>query len=206
MEAGIETLAPWADKLVGADRRMTARELSLMPGDGRLYELVDGRLVRMTPSGIGDSARAIGLAAALLTYVEARRLGTVSGADGGYDLTRRGEDTTILAPDVAFVGAGRGPTPGTVEYEQYWPLAPDLALEVASHRQFQPAMAAKAVRYLNAGVRLLWIVWPRYRRVDVWRPGADSPVATLTDGDDLDGLDVVPGFAYPVTRLFTPLA
>jgi hypothetical protein len=28
----------------------------------------------------------------------------------------------------------------------------------------------------------------------------------LTDGDDLDGLDVVPGFAYPVTRLFTPLA
>lgn len=63
-------------------------------------------------------------------------------------------------------------------------------------------MAAKAKRYLEAGVRLVWIVWPRYRQVDVWRPGADHPIATVNSGDSLDALDVLPGFTYSLSDLF----
>jgi hypothetical protein len=55
-------------------------------------------------------------------------------------------------------------------------------------------MAAKALRYLAAGVRLVWIVWPKQRQVDVWRPDADRPIATLGTSDALDGMDVLPGF------------
>ena len=47
------------------------------------------------------------------------------------------------------------------------PLAPDLAVEVASENQYTPGMAAKACLYLRFGTRLVWVVWPRYRRVDV---------------------------------------
>ncbi len=64
-------------------------------------------------------------------------------------------------------------------------------------------MAAKPRRYLEAGVRLLWVIWPRYRSVDVWRPCSDQPVAALGLDDVLDGLDVLPGFTYPVARLFS---
>jgi hypothetical protein len=63
-------------------------------------------------------------------------------------------------------------------------------------------MAEKARMWLAAGVRLLWLVWPRSKQVEVWRPGSDVPVATLGGADALDGLDVVPGFFYPVSRLF----
>ena len=80
-------------------------------------------------------------------------------------------------------------------------MAPDLVVEVASPDQSRPELADKVRRYLSAGVRLVWVVWPRYRRVDVWRIGAPAP-STLAAGDDLDGGDVVPGFAYPVARLF----
>lgn len=63
-------------------------------------------------------------------------------------------------------------------------------------------MGAKARRYLDVGTRLVWVVWPRHRWVDVWHPGNKKPAATLGMEDLLDGEDVVPGFIYPVADLF----
>ena len=45
------------------------------------------------------------------------------------------------------------------------------------------------------------MIWPRYERVDVWRPGDEAP-AVLGRDDVLDGEDVVLGFTYPVANLF----
>jgi hypothetical protein len=36
----------------------------------------------------------------------------------------------------------------------------------------------------------------------MWRPGDEQPSATLRGTDALDGLDVLPGFTYPVADLF----
>jgi Uma2 family endonuclease len=80
-------------------------------------------------------------------------------------------------------------------------LAPDLAVEVASENQYAPGMGAKAKTYLRFGTRLVWIIWPRYKRMDVWHPGDEAPTA-LGIEDTLDGEDVVPGFTYRVARLF----
>jgi Uma2 family endonuclease len=63
-------------------------------------------------------------------------------------------------------------------------------------------MAAKVERYLRAGVRLVWVVWPRWQQVDVWHLGDRQPARTLGVGDILDGENVVPGFTYPVANLF----
>jgi hypothetical protein len=46
----------------------------------------------------------------------------------------------------------------------------------------------------------VWVVWPKRRQVDVWRPNVAS--VTLTIGDTLDGEDVVQDFTYPVADLF----
>ncbi len=197
-----DTLAPWAELVPGVDHLMTEDELLDLPDDGGMYELVEGRLIRMTPSAGGDSVRAVSLVVALSTFVASRELGLVTGSDGAYVLSRAGEPVTTLVPDVAFVRAGRYPPEASPDFDCIWHLAPDLAAEVASHQQYRPAMAKKAQRYLHAGVRLVWIVWPKYKRVDVWRPGRDGPVRTLTSTDVLDGLDVLPGFAFPVARLF----
>ena len=111
---------------------------------------------------------------------------------------------TALIPDVAFVRAGRLPPLASAEANAIPHLAPDLVAEIASPSQFRPEMAAKAQRYLAAGVRLVWVVWPKYQQVDLWRPGSATPlVATLAAGDALDGLDVLAGFTHPVADLFT---
>lgn len=183
---------------------MTVDDLLALPDDGWQYELVEGRLVRMPGSGYQASRIALNLATALNLWIRARRLGSVTGADGTYDLTQPGDEgETGLVPDVAFVRADREPPRGSPEDTKALRLAPDLVAEVVSPSQFRPEMAVKAQRYLTAGVRLIWIVWPARQEVDVWRPtDASQPVHTLGKQDALDGWDVLPGFTYPVADLF----
>lgn len=198
-----ETLAPWAESVPDVPYPLTTDDLLTLPDDGWQYELVEGRLVRMPPSGGEASAIALDLAGELRAYVKPRKLGRVTGADGTFDLTKPDDaNDTDLAPDAAFVRADRVPPRDSADYKRAWRLAPDLVAEVASPSQYRPEMRAKALLYLAAGVQLVWVVWPKRREVDVWLAGSDKPVATLKVGDVLDGLHVLPGFTYPLTELF----
>ena len=107
----------------------------------------------------------------------------------------------MLGADVAFLRAERVPPEGAED--AYIAGAPDLVVEIASPSQFRPEMGAKAWLWLQRGARLAWVVWPTRRQVDVWVPGRDEP-RTLILGDALDGADVLPGFSYTLTDLFTP--
>lgn len=199
--AQADTLAPWAE-VVPDSGSMTVEDLAALVDDGWQYELVEGRLVRMPPSGGEASNIAMRLAIRLGAYVEDHRLGELTGEQGGYDFSALGQPNTELAPDVAFVRTDRLPERASPAYSKAWPLAPDLVVEVASPTQYRPGMAAKARRYLAAGVPLVWIIWPRRQQVDVWRQDDTQPSATLGIADVLDGLDVAPGFTYPVAALF----
>jgi Uma2 family endonuclease len=79
-------------------------------------------------------------------------------------------------------------------------LAPDLGDEVASPSQTGPSIEEKTTLYLEAGVRLVWIIDPIRRAVRVRR--ADGTESLLTEQDELDGEDVLPGFRLSVARLF----
>lgn len=196
-----ETLAPWAERV--PDRGpMTADELLRLPADGWRYELVDGVLVRMPPPGFDHGELVMNIGGELRNFVRQRGLGTVTGAETGFLLSRTGQPDTVLAPDVAVTRADRIPPRGSPLRKKHLRLAPDLVAEVASPDQYRPEMIAKARVYLDAGVRLVWIAWPAAQAVDVWRPGSDAPVSTLSMGGALDGLDVLPGFSYPLAELF----
>ncbi len=111
-----EILAPWAE-LVPDRGPMTVDDLLALPQDAWMYELVEGRLVRMPASGGETSNIAVRLGAALVTFAEDHGLGRVTGADGEYNLTQPGDEReTALAPDVTVVRAERVPPRGTPEY------------------------------------------------------------------------------------------
>jgi Uma2 family endonuclease len=197
-----EFSAPWAERVEGIGS-LTADELFRMGQDATHgYELVEGVLVRMAPTGFehGDITSELGFA--LNAYIKPRKLGKVMAAETGYILSAPGQPDTVLAPDVSFVRAERLPDRSDPNFKHFQRLVPDLVAEVASPDQHMPEMAAKARVYLTAGVRLVWIVWPATQTVDVWRPEHDDPIATLNTADALDGLDVVPGFTGAVADLF----
>ena len=198
MTTELASLAPWGEVVPG-DRLLTVDDLLALPEDGHQYELVEGRLIRMPPAG-GYSATqlSVRLILALGNYLDERPIGNITAPDGTFELGPR----TGLVPDVGFIRRERVPPPNTPAYEKAIAGAPDLAVEIASPSQFRPELAAKARHYLAAGTSLVWIVWPRRKCIDVWHPGDLRPSLTLKIGDELDGEDVIPGFRYPLARLF----
>ena len=81
------------------------------------------------------------------------------------------------------------------------PLAPDLAVEVLSPSDRIADALAKIAMYLDAGVRLVWLVDPASQTVTIFRPDA---IPTKLDADDtLDGDEVLPGFTLPIAEIFS---
>jgi Uma2 family endonuclease len=54
--------------------------------------------------------------------------------------------------------------------------------------------------YLQAGVRLIWVIHPEVRVIQIFR--ADGSSSRIRAGDELSGEDVLPGFRCPVDALF----
>lgn len=188
----MEKLAPWAEPVL-----TTADELLGLPDDEWRYELVEGRLMRMSPTGGRHGRIVMALLLAVGGFVEERRLGSVFPGETGFWISPAGAPDTVLAPDLAFVEAGREPNPAVTGYPR---LAPDLVVEVASPSQGRAEMGAKAKVWLSAGVRLVWIVFPEERTVEVWRGGTVKQ--TVMAGEELSGEEMLPGFVFPLRRLF----
>jgi Uma2 family endonuclease len=166
-------------------RLATEEDLLAMPEDGRKYELVDGE-IRASPAGDRHSAVALRLGARLLAFVEEQRLGHVMGADAGFRLP----SGNVRSPDASFVAAGR--FPADTPPEDWGRIAPDLAVEVISPGDRPRHILDKVGEYIEAGVRLVWVVDPRKAQAVVYRSLTDVREVRLDDY--LEGGDVLSGF------------
>ena len=176
--------------------RMTADELLHLPDDGMRHELVAGELRTMAPTGNEHGWLTSDLHLSLGNHVLAHRLGRVYPADTGFVLAR--DPDTVRAPDVAFVQRERVEAVG--RQPQFFPGAPDLAIEVLSPSDRRGEVAEKIATWLRYGTRMVIAVDPCRHTAAVHRPG--HPVRVLTEADTLDGEDVVPGWTWPVATLF----
>ena len=175
---------------------MTAEDLLAMPSDGNSYELVRGELRMMTPAGFEHGRIAMRLGWRIGRHVEENDLGEVLAAETGFTLERSPD--TVRAPDVAFVHRDRVPSPA--ERQKFAELAPDLAVEVISPSNKPSEIEEKISDYLNAGVRLVWVVYPETQSVVEHRPS--TPSNTFGPDDMLQGYDVLPGFTCSMAELF----
>lgn len=176
---------------------MTAEDLWSLPDDGYRHELVRGELVRLPMSSMESSSIAALIVGALVAFTRGTGLGLVMGADGAFIL-RRNPDTTRI-PDVSFVRTERLPQ---VEDRRWFPeMAPDLAVEVLSPADLALDTNDKVLDYIDAGVRIVWIVDPLRRSVTVFTP--DGLGRVLREHDVLDGGDVLPSVQLAIADLFT---
>lgn len=175
---------------------MTAEDLLHMPKDDMRYELVDGELITMSPTKLRHGVIASRIDRRLGTYVEAHDLGEVLTAEAGFVMQR--DPDHVRAPDVAFIA--REHLPAEEEWDDYGERAPDLAVEVISPDDKVKDIQTKVAEYFAAGAQLLWLVYPWARQVMVYRSPTD--VQVLTEEDELDGGDVLPGFTCPLAAIF----
>ncbi len=179
-----------------ATHLLTAADLEAMGDEAERYELIRGGLREV--EGMGGKHGAIGgdLHTHIGMHVVARDLGAVFISDTRF-VIRRNPDS-VLAPDFAYIRSDRLPL-GDI-WDSYVPIAPDLVVEVVSPSSNEADILDKVAIYLAGGVRLIWLVRPKRRTVTVFRP--HQPEIILGEGDVLDGDNVLPGFALPVSAIF----
>jgi Uma2 family endonuclease len=158
----------------------------------RNFELIHGEIVEKMPTELHG---------VLVTFLIIR-LGTFIEKQGSGRLvtevrSRIPDDAhNARQPDISYFADDTRPvvTQGAV------PLLPDLAIEVKSPSDSFVGMREKANYYLDNGSRLVWLVFPTERQIEIHT--ADAPITTLGMADTLTGGDVLPGFALPLHELF----
>jgi len=127
----------------------------------KLYEIVDGRPEEKERHGARRSGICTRLMIKLGMYLQANRLGEL------YRVTNFQIGANERIPDLAFVSAAHIPPEG--EPDTKWPMPPDLAVEVISPNDLYEKVYAKAMEYLAAGVKQVWLVSPEHQHVADFR-------------------------------------
>ncbi|HHY56936.1 MAG TPA: Uma2 family endonuclease [Chloroflexi bacterium] len=163
-------------------------------GDIGPAELIEGEIIRMSPTQNMHGWLVMELARRLGNFNAERRLGWVLGAECGL-FTHRNPDT-VRGMDVAFISKQRLSTlpPGFLE------VAPELVVEIVSPSDRWDSIRRKIAEYFAVGVERVWVVEPAARKVLVFR--AVTEFSELSEGDVLRGEGVLRGFELPLAELF----
>ena len=175
---------------------LTADDLLRLYSQGIRGELIRGVLCKTMSVGQEHGEIVLNLGARLWIIVNAQKLGRLAASDSGVWLER--DPDTVREPDIAFFSAEKVP-PG-VRVTGYSETVPDLVVEVHSPSDSMREVHDKARMWLSYGVRLVWVVHPDTRTIDVHHQ--EHGVSTLTETDALDGADVLTSFSCPVSDLF----
>lgn len=171
---------------------MTAEELVHVSYPDKVTELIRGQLVVREPPGTRHGAIASRLTHFVTDFVYRNRLGVVFAQDTGFHIESNPD--TVRAPDLAFLAKERA---AAINDRGYARVAPDLVAEVLSPDDRPGEVRDKVSDWMAARVKLVWVIDPRRRTADVYRPnGSISKNET-----QLDGGEVLPGFACAVDEL-----
>src|SRR5262245_5520678 len=174
------------------DTLVTGDELARMP-DHELTELIDGRIVPLSPTNPEHGRLEANVAGAIRDFVRTQNLGLVMVGEVGI-FTRWNPDR-VRGADVVFISHEqydrRTKTRGFLD------VAPELVVEILSPER--PDTDQKVVEYLAIGVRLVLVVDPDARTSTTHRP--DGTVTRYADGDEVPGTDVLPGFRLRVAEI-----
>jgi Uma2 family endonuclease len=174
---------------------MTATDLLPLDTAGKSTELVRGKLiVRELPSTYHGRLQSI-LNVLVGSYVRAHALGAVFGQRTGFQIAF--DPDTVRAPDLAFVDRAHV---AQIARRGYAALAPDLVAEILSPDDRPGEVLTKVGEWLDAGVRLVWVIDPDRRVASVYR--SDGSVMTISADADVDGEAVLPGFSFRLSELF----
>ncbi|MGE3855227.1 MAG: Uma2 family endonuclease [Planctomycetota bacterium] len=169
---------------------LTVEQFLDLPDTDDRHELVNGRLTIMPPPEFPHAQVQFNIGGALHYWIR-----TIGRGRGLGEVACHLAEGLVRAPDLCWVEhLPEGGSPRKLEG------APDLVIEIRSPRDSWKAMTDKAAEYLTHGGRLVWLIDPERRLVEVHRNDA-SPL-TLTESDALQGGDVLPGFSIGVAEIF----
>lgn len=172
--------------------------ISLLENADKHFELIDGEIREKVAASFIPSALAAIILGEIYIYLKTNPIGHVTTSDGSYELT----ETDTYMPDVGFIRKERLPEIPSC----YVKVPPDLAVEVVSPTDVLLDTHLKAMQYISAGTKLVWVVYPAKKIINVYRPAENGAnVQTLGIEGVLSGEDVLPNFQLAIKEIFSIL-
>ncbi len=164
-------------------------------GDIGPCELVEGRIIKMSPTKMPHGKYEMRLVRYLGNFVEEHQLGEVSGGEVGI-YTRRDPDT-IRGADLLYISHARlaDATPGG-----FLDVAPELVVEILSPTDRWGEVRKKLREYFEIGVMVVLIVEPDEKVISLYR--SPTEVEEFSQEESLKIADVLPGFELSLSSLF----
>ncbi|HEX5434269.1 MAG TPA: Uma2 family endonuclease [Candidatus Angelobacter sp.] len=160
--------------------------------EGAIYELDEGNLLMEPSPAARHNLIRQRIAMRLMEFIDPKKLGIVLE-----EMDFRLTSDTVRNPDVAFVTKGHvdlidldvSPIEG----------APALAVEVISPSNAAEDIAKKTQQYLRAGSRIVWIIYPKLRMVEIH---STEGVRQVREPEVLKEESLLPGFSLALTYVF----
>jgi Uma2 family endonuclease len=175
-------------------KSMTAEEFFQIRGIDRA-ELVNGKMVEVSPVGFEHGDYVAELIFFLQSFVRRAKIGSIV-TETGFKL--RSNPDVVRAPDVAFIETASVPSPA--QRKKFVDGSPTLAIEIVSSSEAWGDVEEKVNQYLEAGTVEVWIVEPEHQTLTIRTP--DEAPQVLRRGDVLRCEKVLPGFELNLLEFF----
>ena len=159
----------------------------------RVERTADGRLLMSPTSAQGGYRNAL-LTGQLLAWSLRTAYGPTFDSSAGFLLA----DSSLFAPDGAFVSKERWKSLTAEQRDQYFSGAPDAAFEIVSKSDDPLDQRKKCELFARNGSRLVVLIDPYRRSVERW---LDVEFEALGDVATLDCAPIMPGFILDVRAI-----
>jgi Uma2 family endonuclease len=162
--------------------------------DLRLEREPNGDLLVMTPTLGGAGFRSSLIFLSLGKWTEETGTGYALDSSTGFLLP----DGSIRSPDAAWISSDRW-TPPAADEDSPAPY-PDFVIELRSKSDRLAPLQAKMRAWIANGVELGWLIDPKRKVTEIYRPGREPEV--LEGGSCVEGDGPVGGFVLELGRIW----
>ena len=183
---------------IAKETLITGEALFAMGDIGRC-ELIEGRIVKMSPTGTEHGKLELRLGHILADFIDETNSGEVLSGETGIYIKQNPD--TIRGADLLFISNERWKKRNTAR--AFLDVAPELVVEIVSPTDRWQDIREKIRDYFSIDVTWVWIVEPKKRAILVFT----SPTAfrEYNPGDTLKGEGALKGFELGVTEYFSCL-
>ncbi|BAZ82884.1 Uma2 family endonuclease [Sphaerospermopsis kisseleviana CS-549] len=148
-----------------------------------------GELIIMPPVGGESGNREAEFIIDLGIWNRQTKLGYTFSSSTIFKLPNGGD----RSPDAAWIKKERWEALTPEQKRKFPPIAPDFVIELRSVTDSLETLRQKMQEYMNAGVKLGWLINPQQQQVEIYRLGKDVELRNLPT--ELLGEEILPGFS-----------
>ncbi|MDB9450126.1 Uma2 family endonuclease [Dolichospermum circinale] len=165
--------------------------------DLRLELSSQGELSIMSPTGGETGDRNLELGGQVWFWNHQNGLGKAFDSSTGFKLP----NGATRSPDVSWIKMERWNALTPEQRKRFLPLCPDFVIELVSESDDLADTQAKMREYIANGLRLGWLINPKNKQVEIYRPNQEIEV--LQSPANLSGENVLPGFILDLQPIFS---